>query len=724
MPRVCQAAPMSAIVHRQCTLCEAHCGIAVTVEGDRVLRIEGDPEDHQSKGYICPKAAALADLYTDPDRLTKPVRRTADGWEEMEWDAALDFAADGLRRVRETQGTDSLATYVGNPTAHSWSLLSVRPAAGDDGHPQPPLRHLHRPAAPAPHLRGDVRQPGAVPDPGRRPHGLHARHRRQPVGVQRVADDRPGRAAPAARRHRARWPRRRRGPAPHGDGEARLAARRGPPGRRRVPAARRAARRLRRGPHRRPGRGATGPTSSRRSAAEWDPERAAAAAGVDAATITALARDFAAAERAVAYGRVGVCQQRTGTVIHWLINALNAVTGNLDAEGGAMFPESFLDLAPALRLAGRSGPGGFNRYTQRVSGMPEMNGELPIAGLADEITTPGAGQVRGPARPRRQPGALGPGRPQARRRAGGARVHGRRRPVRHGDLPPRRRDPAARLPARARRDGRGACRSCPCATTSASAPRRCQRRAGGKADWEILNGLTTRLGRGLKGRGLGVASRVTSPARIVEAALLAGPYGLLRRGPLKGLTLWKVKRARHGIDLGPLRPGRLPGALLTKDRRVQLAPRRVPEAAAELEAIAAERETAAAAGFDLTLIGRRNLRSNNSWMHNSSAADQGPRPLHRAAASRRRRPPRPRRRRRRARRVTRRRDRGARGDLRRDAPGRRLRPARLRARQPRRRRLDARGGAAGRERQRHHRPHRAGRPDGQRGPQRGAGSRR
>ena len=138
--------------------------------------------------------------------------------------------------------------------------------------------------------------------------------------------------------------------------------------------------------------------------AQWSPERAAPLAGVDADTIERLARDFAAAPTAAAYGRVGVCQQRTGTLIHWLINVLNAVTGNLDSEGGAMFPEPFIDLTLGLKLAGRSGPNGFGRFKQRVTGLPEMNGEVPIAGLADEILTPGRGAGPRTFRLRGQPG--------------------------------------------------------------------------------------------------------------------------------------------------------------------------------------------------------------------------------------------------------------------------------------------------------------------------------
>ena len=115
---------MPQTVHRQCTLCEAHCGIDVEVEGDRVLRITGDAEDPISRGYICPKAAALADLYTDPDRLRRPVRRVGSEWEEIGWDEALDMAAAGLREVQGRHGNDAVATYFGNPSAHTMAALS------------------------------------------------------------------------------------------------------------------------------------------------------------------------------------------------------------------------------------------------------------------------------------------------------------------------------------------------------------------------------------------------------------------------------------------------------------------------------------------------------------------------------------------------------------------------------------------------------------------------
>ena len=379
-------------VHRQCNLCEAHCGLRIQVEGADVVRIEGDPDDHMSKGYICPKAAALVDLYTDPDRLRKPVRRTASGWEEMEWDDALDFAASGLKSVRDRHGPDGVATYFGNPAAHGWSILAgatLREAIGGRNHSSATSTDQlpqHRTSAemfgnlglfPIPDIeRTDymlvlganpsVSNGSLMTAPG-------ARHRLREIvkrgGTVVVVDPRRTETAASASRHLA--------VRPGGDVHLLLGILHVifSEGLDDVPDI------------------CTGADEVAAIAAQWDPERAADLAGVPAADIERLAREFAAADSAVAYGRAGVCQQRTGTLVHWLINVLNAVTGNLDRPGGAMFPEPFLDLTLGLRLAGRTGEQGHGRWSQRISGMPEMNGEVPVAGLADEILTPGEGQV-------------------------------------------------------------------------------------------------------------------------------------------------------------------------------------------------------------------------------------------------------------------------------------------------------------------------------------------
>jgi len=255
--------------------------------------------------------------------------------------------------------------------------------------------------------------------------------------------------------------------------------------------------------------------------------------------------------------------------------------------------------------------------------MPEMNGEVPVAGLADEILTPGAGQVRGMLVYAGNPVMSGPG----GRRLDEALEHLDfmvaidqyvTETSRHADviLPPvsvlERGEVDVVFPLVSVRN------------TIRWNPAAVPKQEGGKEDWEILNGLAGRLGGGVvtKRRGASLVARLASPARIVETALATGPYGVLRKGPFKGLTMGRLKAAPHGIDLGPLQP-RLPGALLTSDDRVHLVPAAFLEAVAELEGQVAERERDERDGFDLTLIGRRNLRSNNSWMHNSRRLTKG-----------------------------------------------------------------------------------------------------
>ena len=618
---------MPRTVHRQCTLCEAHCGIDVEVEGDRVLRITGDAEDPISRGYICPKAAALADLYDDPDRLRRPVRRVGSEWVQIGWDEALDIAANGLRAVQRRHGDDAVATYFGNPSAHTMAVLSGLP-----------MRHVlntrnHYSATSADQLPQHLTSAEMfgnlalfpIPDIDRTDHMLvlganpsvsngslmtapGARHRLRAIvargGSVVVVDPRRTETAAHASEHVAIAP----GGDPYlllgmlhvlfAEGRTRLGHLEG---------------------H------ADGIATIEALAADWPVARAAPIAGVDGATVQRLAREFADAERAVAYGRVGVCHQRTGSLTHWLINVLNAVTGNLDVTGGAMFPNPAFDVGAVLKRARLLGFGDHGRHTQRVSGLPEMNGELPVAGLADEITTPGEGQVRGMLIFAGNPVLSTPG---------GARLEEAlatlewcvavdmyvTETTRHANviLPPvsalERSDIDVVMPVVSVRNH---IRYSPAAV---------RKPKDGREDWQILAALTSRLGRGVGRRAeaavASLPSAFTTPERIIDLGIALGPHGILRRGPLKGLTVAKIKRAKHGIDLGPLQP-RLPGALDTADKRVQLAPPVLVEEAARLAEHAREREDALSDGYDLTLIGRRQLRSNNSWMHNSARLMKG-----------------------------------------------------------------------------------------------------
>ncbi len=554
---------MTTTVHRQCTLCEAHCGIKVESEGTKVLRITGDPDDVMSKGYICPKAAALADLHHDPDRLRRPVKRVGDEFVEIGWDEALELASSGLRRIIDRDGRDGVATYLGNPGAHSSAALAffaIRAllrsannysASSTDQLPQ------HRTS----HEMFGTLAILPIPDIDRTDHMLvlganpavsngsvmtapGARHRLRAI-VERgghvvVVDPRRTETVAHASEHVQVRP----GGDPFlllgmlhtivDDGLVDLGAVAGM---------------------------TDGLDELEALVRPWTPERAAPLAGVDAPTIARLARDFAAAPSAVAYGRVGVCQQRTGTVTHWLINALNVVTGNFDRAGGMMTSTPAIDglgplgLLPVTRKWGhrqpaRERPG---RLRRRVPGR-RLRRRDPHAG---EGAGPRASSATRATRCSPRPTAGGSTRRSATLEHYVAVDMYITETTRHAHviLPPvshlERSDVDFVFPAVSVHNH---IRPNPAAVPAPP---------DGRTDWEILWALAGRLGGGLAGRiqnGLvSLVGAVATPDRVGDLALRAGPYGLLARGPRGSLTMGKVKESVHGIDLGPLQP-RLAGA--------------------------------------------------------------------------------------------------------------------------------------------------------------------
>jgi anaerobic selenocysteine-containing dehydrogenase len=347
------------------------------------------------------------------------------------------------------------------------------------------------------------------------------------------------------------------------------------------------------------------------AARPYPPERVAAATGIEAGVIRRLARDFAASPRAVAYGRVGVSTQEFGGLAAWLLVVLNIATGNLDREGGAMFPSPAVDIhALADRLGVR---GSFGRWRTRCRGLPEFGGEAPVASLAEEIEAPGRGQIRGLVTLAGNPVLSSPNGARLDRALAGLDfmlsvdffVNETTRHA-HLILPPT--SPLEHdhfdivFHALAVRN------------TVRYSPPLFDAPADARHDWQALLELSERLARA-KGRH-GLRSRLS------HAALRRlGPRGLLRvllrMGPTH-LSLGRVEAALHGIDLGPLVP-RLPEALRTPGRRVRLAP---PPYLADLRRLG-ERLPALAASDGLVLIGRRDLRSNNSWMHNCEGLVKG-----------------------------------------------------------------------------------------------------
>ena len=381
---------------RTCPFCEATCGLAVTVRGDEVVRVRGDADDVFSRGFLCPKGVALKDLHDDPDRLRAPLLRGAGGeLRPATWEQAYAHIAERLGPLIEAHGRDAIAVYVGNPAAHGLAPLlygrallktlgsrSFFSASTVDQRPKEiacalmygaPLsiaipdvdrtQHLLMLGANPLESNGSLM---TAPDMRGRLKALRARG-----GKLVVVDPRRSRtAAVADEHHPIRTDAHLLFALVHVLFEEDLA---------------------------KPGRLeelTSGVDEVRELARPFAPEAVAPVTGIDAAMIRRIARELAAAEPAAVYGRIGTTTQELGTLASWLVDVLCVLTGNLDRPGGAMFP---LAAAGRRNSAGEPGRGRgveLARWRSRVRGLPESFAELPVVALAEEIDTPGDGQVR------------------------------------------------------------------------------------------------------------------------------------------------------------------------------------------------------------------------------------------------------------------------------------------------------------------------------------------
>ncbi len=598
-------------------LCEAVCGIVVETEGDQMLSVRGDSDDPFSRGHICPKAAALRDLAEDPDRVREPLRRQGDRFVPVSWDSALDEAAERLAAIQKQHGRDAVGFYLGNPTVHSYTALLTAPLFSKllGSHSRfsatsvDQLPHMlaalemfgHQLALPLPDVdrtafllilganpvvsNGSLMTAGGI---ARRLEELRARG-----GRLVVVDPRRSETAELADTHLFIRP--------GGDAYLLLAMlhvifeeKLDKPG------------------------DLTDITDGigtvRSIAARFSPERVAGRTGIEADTLRALARDFAGAPTAAAYGRIGVCTQEFGGLASWLVVVLNAVTGNLDRAGGSMFSTPAADLVSAANVLGERGH--FGVWKSRVRGLKEFGGELPVAVLAEEIETPGEGQIRGLVTHAGNPVLSTPS--GNRLSVALAKLDFmvsidiyQNETTRHANLI---------LPTSCglERDHydlafyalsvRNAARYVPAAISPPP---------GVREDWQVLLDLGIKLhqaGGGKRSHALYaalLALRSVGPRRTLDVLLRTGPHGKL----FGGLSLSSLEKQPHGVDLGPLEP-RLRD-LLGK-RRIALAPELLVADVPRLES------ALQATANGLTLIGRRALRSNNSWMHNSARLVKGP----------------------------------------------------------------------------------------------------
>ncbi|MBF6622349.1 MAG: molybdopterin oxidoreductase family protein [Pseudomonas stutzeri] len=586
----------STLHHRACHLCEAICGLSIETRNAQILSIKGDPQDSFSRGHICPKAVALQDIQNDPDRLRQPMRRVGSEWHAIEWEEAFTLAAERLADIRERHGNNAVAVYQGNPSVHNYGLmthsnyflglLKTRNRFSATSVDQLPhhltslMMYGHGLLIPIPDIdhtdfmlvlggnplasNGSIM---TVPDVEKRIRALQARG-----GKLVVVDPRRSETAAIADQHLFVRP---------GEDAALLFGLLNTL----------FDEQLMRTSH----LPVEGVDELRAAVGPFTAEAMGPRCGVPAEQIRQLARDFAAADKAVCYGRMGISTQAFGTLCQWLVQSINLVSGNLDRVGGALCTQ------PAVDLVANTSGGHFNRWQSRVSGLPEYGGELPVSALAEEMLIEGEGQVRALVTVAGNPVLSTPNGRQLEQALDGLEFMLSvdfyiNETTRYADLilPPT---------APLEHDHYDT-------TFNVFAVRNVTRfneavlpkPAGALHDWEIFVGLATafaaRIGTDLK--------PTLPPEQIIDVGLRAGPYG---DGSASGLSVSRLRDYPHGLDLGPLQPN-LAARLKTASRHVQAAP---PLFLGDIQRFAC---AAPLATGQLLLIGRRHVRSNNSWMHN------------------------------------------------------------------------------------------------------------
>ncbi|MFD9534518.1 molybdopterin oxidoreductase family protein [Streptomyces sp. NPDC060010] len=619
---------------RICPLCEATCGLTLTIEGTTVTGARGDRDDVFSRGFICPKGAAFGALDGDPDRLRTPLVRRDGRLREASWEEAYEVIAAAVPALVREHGAQSVGVVLGNPNVHTMAgalypplllkALGTRNLFTASTLDQMP-KHVSSGllfgdpfAIPVPDLdRTDfllllganpVESNGSLctaPDFPGRLKALRARG-----GTLVVVDPRRTRTAALADRHLA--------PRPGSDAlllaalaHTLLAEGLATPGT--------------------PGEWTEGLGELADALARFTPEAVAPACDLTADEIRSLARELAAAPTAAVYGRIGSCTAEYGTLASWLVDVLNVLTGNLDRPGGALFPLSATDRAPRPARPGK----GFDlgRWHSRVSGHPEAKGELPTAALAEEIETPGVGRIRALIAIAANPVLSAPdGRRLDAALAGldfmisvDPYLNETSRHA-HVVLPPPPPSQSAHFDF--------AFNAFAVHNQARYSPPAVPLEEGRMDECEVHARLILAVS-GLHGASPDVlddrviadtlAREVADPHSPLfgadpqrEARALTGSTGperrldmMLRLGPYD-LTLDELRKRPHGIDLGPLSP-RLPGVLKTRTGRIELLPDPIAAELPRLRAALAERPAA------LVLVGRRHLRSNNSWLHNVPA---------------------------------------------------------------------------------------------------------
>lgn len=578
--------------YRACNLCEAICGLEIKVENGEVTSIRGDKNDPLSQGHICPKAVALKDIYTDPDRLKQPVKKTARGWETISWEEAFDTVEENLKAIQEKYGNTAIGTYSGNPNVHNYGSLlfgsafikslrttNVFTATSADQLPSHFAAHQmfgHYFMIPIPDVdhtdfmliigANPLVSNGSLmtaPNFPKRMRGIRER------GKVMVVDPRKSETANKADEHFFIQP---------GtdalflwslihclfeNGSINL---------------------------RHLAEHSKHLEIIEEEAKKYTPEKTAEHTRISAEDTRRIAKEFAHAERAVCYGRMGVSVQEFGGLCNWLINVINIITGNLDRQGGAMF------TTPAMDTVAAGKTGRINRWKSRVSGKPERFGELPAAVMIEEMMTPGEGQIKAFVTSAGNPVLSTPNGKALDKAFEGLEFMVSvdiyiNETTRHADiiLPPTTGLETSHYDT--------AFHALAVRNTAKFSEPLFEKGDEQRHDHEIFIELARRMSNGK------YAPPVDSPELMVDFGLKKGR---------SGLSIQQLKEQPSGVDLGPLKSV-LPQRLFTEDKKIDLAPESMQADFPRLESFLNK----AAEPKELKLISRRHLRSNNSWMHNS-----------------------------------------------------------------------------------------------------------
>ena len=595
------------IHYRTCNLCEAMCGLKITYKEKKVISIVGDKKDPLSKGYICPKSLALKDLYEDSDRLKTPIKRVENGWKKISWTEAFDEVEHQIKKIQEQYGNDAVATYQGNPNVHNLgSMLYGGPFLKSLKTKQ---KYSATSADQLPHHIASLKMFGhqmLIPIPdiertdyllilGANPGASNGSLLTAPGFSQKIKniqkrggeviniDPRYTETSKISSDHFFINP---------GKDALLLLSLLNVIFEQGIDEKTHLSSHLK------------GLEEIKEIIKQYPPQKTAAIIGIDSLEIQKIAKNFMNSKTAVCYGRMGVSTQEFGGICQWLINVINIVTNNMDKAGGAMFTKAAIDLVFMTGMKGKVG--NFDRYRSRVHDLPEYSGELPVATLADEMIVEGEGQIKMLICTAGNPVLSTPNGKKLEKALEGLdfmvsidiylnetskyaniilpSTNGLE--TLHYDLV------FHQLAIR---------------NTAKLSEVLFEKDENQKHDWQILNELTERI--------TGKKNPLT-PEMMLDNMFKFSSY------KAANLSVKKLKENPSGIDLGALQP-LLTKRIFTQDKKINISPKFFIDDLKRLDKELFNTNGEDKTNYPFALIGRRHLRNNNSWMHNSKLLMKG-----------------------------------------------------------------------------------------------------